>query len=67
MPTFNISNGTIQDITFERDTAFVTVTYMENRDNRGNRRNEQTIVLIVRPRTVILNSNGIPVPVTTLR
>lgn len=67
MPTFNISNGTIQDITFERDTAFVTVTYMENRDNLGNRRNEQTIVLIVRPRTVILNSNGIPVPVTTLR
>lgn len=64
MPTFNITNGTIQDISFDRDTAFVTVTYMDNQNRRGN---EQTIRLVVRPRTIILNPNGIPVPVTTLR
>ena len=64
MPTFNISNGTIQDISFERDTSFVTVSY---RDEQGSRGNEQTIRLVVRPRTVILNPNGIPVPATTLR
>lgn len=64
MPTFNITNGTIQDISFDRGTAFVTVTYMDNQNRRGN---EQTIRLVVRPRTVILNPNGIPVPVITLR
>lgn len=64
MPTFQISNGTIQDISSERDTTFVTVTYADRSDNR---RNEQTIRLVVRPRTIILNPNGIPVPVTTLR
>lgn len=64
MPTFNISNGTIQNISSERDTTYVTVTYM---DNRRPQRNEQTIRLVVRPRTVILNPNGIPVPVTALR
>ena len=64
MPTFSISNGIIQDISFERDTSFVTVTYMDNQNRRGN---EETIRLVVRPRTVVLNPNGIPVPVTTLR
>lgn len=64
MPTFSIANGTIQDISFDRDTTFVTVTYMDTRDRR---RNEQTLRLVVRPRTVILNPNGIPVPATTLR
>lgn len=64
MPTFHITNGTIQDISFDRDTTFVTVTYMDTRDRR---RNEQTLRLVVRPRTVILNPNGIPVPATTLR
>lgn len=64
MPTFNISNGTIEDISSERDTTFVTVSYT---DRSGGRRNEQSIRLVVRPRTIILNPNGIPVPVTALR
>ena len=64
MLTFNISNGTIQDISFERDTSFVTVSYRDEQSSQGN---EQTIRLVVRPRTVILNPNGIPVPATTLR
>lgn len=64
MPTFNISNGTIQDISSERDTTFVTVTYA---DQSAGWRNEQTIRLVVRPRTIILNSNGVPVSVTELR
>lgn len=64
MPTINISNATIEDISSERDITYITVTYM---DNRGNRRNEQTVRLVVRPRTIILNTNGIPVPVTVLR
>ena len=64
MPTINISNATIEDISSERNISYVTVTYM---DGRGNRRDVQTVRLVVRPRTVILNANGIPVPVTTLR
>lgn len=64
MPTFQISNGTIQDISSERTNTFVTVNYS---DRMGGRENEQTIRLIVNPRTVILNPNGIPVPVTALR
>lgn len=64
MPTINISNATIEDISSERDISYVTVTYM---DGRGNRRDVQTVRLVVRPRTIILNPNGIPVPVTSLR
>ena len=63
MPVINISNGTIEDISSQRDTTFVTVTYM---DRSGNRRAEQTVRLVVGPRTVILNANGTPVPVSAL-
>lgn len=64
MPTINISNATIENISSERAVTYVTVTY---REPRGNRRNEQTVRLVVSPRTLVLNSNGIPVPVTALR
>ena len=64
MPVINISNGTIIDISRERGTTFVTVTYMET--NRG-RRNEQTVRLVITPRTVILNTNGAPIPASLLR
>lgn len=64
MPAINISNATIEEISSERDTTFVTVTYMDGPGSRGRR---QTVRLVVRPRTIILNQNGIPVPVTALR
>lgn len=63
MPVNTISNGIITNISTDRRTTFVTVTYMEN---SGNRRREQTIRLVVEPRTVVLNTNGIPVPASAL-
>ena len=64
MPVMNITNAIIEDITSERDTTFVTVTYSSR---QGNRRNEQTVRLVVGPRTIILNANGNPVRVNALR
>lgn len=64
MPVINISNGTIIEISSDRDNTFVTVTY---REGSGSRRNEQTVVLIVSSRTIILNSNGNTVPASALR
>ena len=64
MPIIYISNGTIQEISSERNTTFVTITYRES--ERG-RRNEQTVRLAAGPRTIILGANGVPVPVTALR
>ena len=63
MPVNTISNGIITKISTDRRTTFVTVTYMEE---SGNRRREQTIRLVVEPRTVVLNTNGIPVPASAL-
>ena len=64
MPVINIINGVIQDITRERNNTFVTVAY---RGSPGDRRGEQTVRLVVGPRTIIVNSNGVPVPVSSLR
>lgn len=55
MPVINIENGRIQDISTERGSTLVTVRYREPGDGRWN---EQTIVLVVGPRTTILNQNG---------
>lgn len=60
----NITNAIIKDITSERDTTFVTITYTAR---QGNQRNEQTVRLVVRPRTIILNANGSPVTANALR
>lgn len=64
MSAINISNGTIEEISSERDTTFVTVTYM---DRQNNRRTEQTVRLVVSPRTIILSANGAFVSVAALR
>lgn len=64
MPVIHISNGTIEEISSERDNTLVTVTYM---DGAGNRRTEQRVRLVAGPRTFILNSNGDSVPATALR
>lgn len=62
--SLNITNGIIDEITRERNNTFVTVTYT---DRANNRRTEQTVRLVVGPSTVILNENGNPVPVSSLR
>lgn len=64
MPFIRISNGTIEEISSERGTTFVTVTYV---GSPRNRREEQTVRLVANSRTLILNSNGVPVSVNTLR
>ena len=63
MPVIPISNGIIEEISRERGNTFVTVTYGTG---FGNQRNEQRIRLVVGPRTIIVNSNGTPVPVSAL-
>lgn len=63
MPVINISNGRIDEISRERGNTFVTVTYTTG---SGNRRNEQTVRLVVGPRTIIVNTNGTPVPANAL-
>ena len=64
MAITNITNAIIDDITSERNNTFVTVTYTERQNNR---RNEQTVRLVVGPRTIILNTNGNPVRANALR
>ena len=64
MPVTHITNGTIENISSDRGNALALVTYM---GRRGNQREEQTVRLVVSPRTVILNTRGEPVPVSALR
>lgn len=64
MPVIRISNGIIEDIFSKQGTTYVTVTY---RDNSGTRGREQTVRLVIGPRTVILNTNGFPIPASLLR
>lgn len=64
MPVTNITNGTIENISSDRGNTLVLVTYM---GGRGNQRKEQTVRLVVGPRTIILNARGEPVPASTLR
>lgn len=64
MPIINISNGRIVEITRERGNTFVTVSYMTG---SGGQRREETIRLVVGPRTVIVNRSGVPVPIAALR
>lgn len=60
----NITNGLIDDITTERNTTFVTVTYA---DRTNVIRPNQTVRLIVNNNTIISNENGNSVPVSFLR
>lgn len=64
MPVTSISNGTIIDISSQRNDTFVTVTY---RCDSCSRREGQTIRLVVGNQTIILNRNGVPVSVDRLR
>ena len=63
MPVINISNGRIEDISRERGTMLVTVTHT---GGPRKRRTEQTVRLVVSPRTAIFDTNGAPVPATAL-
>lgn len=63
MPIMNISNGRIVEITRERGETFVTVSYMTG---VGGERREETVRLVVGPRTLIVNRSGIPVPASEL-
>lgn len=60
----NITNGLIDDITTERNTTFVTITYA---DRTNVIRPNQTVRLIVNNNTIISNENGNSVPVSFLR
>lgn len=64
MPITSISNGTIIDISSQRNDMFITVTY---RCGSCSRREEQTIRLVVNSQTIILNRNGVPVSADRLR
>lgn len=61
--TTHITNGMIDDIRSDRGNTFVTVSHFSWVNNR---RTEQTVRLVVGPRTVILDENGNPVRANTL-
>ena len=63
MPITSISNGIIEDITRDRNDTLVTETFRNRSGNRGN----DTIRLVVGPRTMILDMNGRPVSPNALR
>ena len=63
MPVTHITNGTIENISSERGNTFILVTYM---GRLGNRREEQTVRLVVGPRTIVLNARGEPLPASAL-
>ncbi len=60
----HISDGIIENITSENNTTFVTINYRD-RTNRPQR--QQTVRLVVGPRTVILDENGNPTRARALR
>lgn len=64
MAVINITNAVIQDITSEQGITYVTINYTNRQQNQGN---EQTLRLVVRPRTIILNASGSPVTANALR
>ncbi|MBQ8639220.1 MAG: hypothetical protein IJ468_08625 [Lachnospiraceae bacterium] len=64
MPVIRISNGIIQEISSDRNTTLLTVTYMDRSQGRSR---EQTIRLAAGPQTAVLNANGFPVPPSSLR
>lgn len=64
MPVIHIQNGTIREISSDRNTTFVTITYS---GCQCDRRNDETVRLVVGPRTTILNRNGAVVSAGELR
>ena len=63
MPVINIFNGTIDNVSRDRGSTLVTVTYSTG---SGNRRRNETVVLVVGPRTIIVNTNGERVAASSL-
>ena len=63
-PITHISNGTIENITTENNTNFVTVSYT---DRVNNREIQRTARLAVGRNTTVLDENGRIVPASTLR
>ncbi len=63
MPALYLSNGRITELTSDRGTTLATVVYM---DGPRNRRTKQTVRLVIGPRTIILNTNGRPMPASIL-
>lgn len=59
----HISNGTIENISSNNATSFITVSYT---DRTNNRRNDQTVRLVVGNNTTIIDENGNFIPVTDL-
>ena len=64
MSVIHVSNGTIEEISRDRENTLVTVRY---REGQGNRRNEQTVRMVVNSRTFILDTNGAAVQASALR
>ncbi|MBQ7918318.1 MAG: hypothetical protein IJ324_00030 [Lachnospiraceae bacterium] len=64
MPVINIRNGLIKDISRDRDNTLVTVTYS---GCQCDRRNDETVRLVVGPRTTVLNRNGAVISAGELR
>lgn len=58
MAAIYIFDGMIEDVSSERDTTFLIVSYMQVQENRGM---GQTVRIAVSPRTIVLNMNGVPV------
>lgn len=63
-PVINIKNGIIEDIISDNNSTLVTVNYI---DRTNNRRNDQTVRLVIGNTTVILDERGNVVPARTLR
>ena len=60
----NISNGLIDDIRFDRSTAFVTITYQDCANCPGSR---QTVTLVTTNNTLIFDECGNIIPARDLR
>lgn len=63
MSVIHFSKGIIEEISSERGNTLVTVTY---RRGPGNRMTKETVRLVVGPRTIVINANGVPVPPRSL-
>lgn len=61
--SIDIFNGLIQNIRFDRDNAFITISYEEC---LRCERTEQIVVLVAGNNTLILNERGNSIPVTEL-
>ena len=64
MPVISIRNGVIEDISRDRENTLVTVTYS---GCQCDRRNDETVRLVVGSRTNVLNRNGEVISARDLR